>query len=187
MLVCDDEGDDSCGWPLAVDAATREAAMTYSQIAWLPLSGGLTLLGLIGSWFAWKRRGIGAGLRGVAWSLLPLAAYLIGAIQLLWRFGTAITSFAASFVFSPRVWAGVIVTGLALVLFVVSGRMRRGRAAVRSGPAPKEQALATRQSPAAGSLGGGKDRRARAPAGKNAADGDDFSDIEQILRRRGIR
>ena len=66
--------------------------MTYSQIAWLPLAGGLTLLGLIGSWFAWRRRGARAGLRGVAWSLLPLALYLIGAIQLLWRFGTAIGS-----------------------------------------------------------------------------------------------
>jgi hypothetical protein len=47
---------------------------TYNQIAWLPLAGGLTVLGLIGSWLAWRRRGVAAGLRGVAWSLLPLAA-----------------------------------------------------------------------------------------------------------------
>ena len=64
---------------------------TYSQIAWLPLTAGLTLIGLIVSFFVWRRRGAAAGLRGVAWSLLPLAAYLIGAIELLWRFGTAIT------------------------------------------------------------------------------------------------
>src|SRR5215831_8503302 len=96
----------------------REAAvMTYDQIAWLPLTAGLTLAGLIVSFFVWRRRGTAAGLRGVAWSLLPLAAYLIGAIQLLWTFGTAIAHFASSFVFSQRVWAGIIVLGVAIVLF----------------------------------------------------------------------
>jgi hypothetical protein len=101
---------------------------TYSQIAWFPLAGGLTLLGLILSWLAWRRRGAAAGLRGVAWSLLPLAAYLTGAIKMLWQMGTAIGDFASSFVFSPRVWAGVIVAGAAGVLFAVSGGLRRGRA-----------------------------------------------------------
>ena len=48
---------------------------TYSQIAWLPLTAGLTLVGLIISFFVWRRRGAAAGLRGVAWSLLPLAAF----------------------------------------------------------------------------------------------------------------
>jgi len=105
--------------------------MTYDQIAWLPLTAGLTLAGLIVSFFVWRRRGTAAGLRGVAWSLLPLAAYLIGAIQLLWTFGTAIAHFASSFVFSQRVWAGIIVLGVAIVLFVVSGSLR-GRALRRA-------------------------------------------------------
>ena len=71
---------------------------TYSQIAWLPLAGGLTIVGLIASWIAWRRRGAGAGLRGVAWSLLPVAAYLTGAIKMLWQMGEAISSFASSFI-----------------------------------------------------------------------------------------
>ena len=94
--------------------------MTYSQIEWLPITAGLAILGLIVSFFLWRRRGAAAGLRGVAWSLLPVAAYLIGAIELLWRFGSAIASFASSFVFSPRVWAGIIVVIVSLVLFVIS-------------------------------------------------------------------
>ena len=94
---------------------------TYSQIAWLPLTAGLTLIGLIISFFVWRRRGAAAGLRGVAWSLLPLAAYLIGAIELLWRFGTAIGNFAGSFVFSPKVWAGIIVVIVSVVLFSLGG------------------------------------------------------------------
>ena len=124
----------------------------YNQIAWLPLCGGLTILGLILSWLAWRRRGAAAGLRGVAWSLLPLAAYLTGAVKMLWQMGSAVSSFAASFVFSPRVWAGVFVAGFALVLFVVSGGMRR-----RRGASP-------RRSPAAGRPGPecpGPRRRAR--------------------------
>ena len=111
---------------------------TYNSISWLPLAGGLTILGLILSWVAWRRRGFAAGLRGVAWSLLPLAAYLTGAIKMLWQMGAAIGDFASSFVFSPRVWAGVIVAGAAGVLFAVSGGLRRARRG-RSGGTRAEQ------------------------------------------------
>ena len=62
--------------------------------------------------------------------LLPLAAYLTHAVKMLWQIGSAIGSFATSFIFSPQVWSGVALTGLAIVLFVVSGMMRgRGRKA----------------------------------------------------------
>ena len=81
--------------------------MTYSQMEWLPLCGGLTLLGLIISWVVWRRRGARAGLRWAAVSLLPLAAYLTHAVKMLWQIGSAIASFATAFIFSPQVWAGV--------------------------------------------------------------------------------
>jgi hypothetical protein len=153
---------------------------TYNQIAWFPLCAGLTGLGLVLSWFAWRRRGLRAGLRGVAWSLLPLAAYLTGAIEMIWKMGVAIGDFASSFVFSPEKWAGIAVTGLAVVIFVVSGMMRgradkpakeaKGRDGQPGAPAAKKsQAIAARS--------------AKAPA---ATDDDDFSEIEQILRNRGI-
>ena len=153
---------------------------TYNQIAWLPLCAGLTGLGLVWSWFLFRRRGLRSGLRGVAWSLLPLAAYLTGAIEMIWKMGVAIGDFASSFVFSPEKWAGIAVTGLAIVIFVVSGMLRSradkpakevkggdGQAGAPTGK--KGQAIAARSS--------------RAPA---ATDDDDFSEIEQILRNRGI-
>jgi hypothetical protein len=150
---------------------------TYNQIAWLPLCAGLTGLGLVASWLVFRRRGLRAGLRGVAWSLLPLAAYLTGAIEMIWKMGAAIGDFATSFVFSPEKWAGVAVAGLALVAFVVSGMMRGRQARDAEGgggpaaaPAAKKgQAIAARSAHAA------------APA-----DDDDFSEIEKILRNRGI-
>ncbi len=161
---------------------------TYSQIAWLPLCGGLTGLGLVASWFVFRRRGFAAGLRGVAWSLLPLAAYLTGAIEMIWKMGTAIGGFATSFIFSPEKWAGIAVVGFAFVAFVVSGMLRRNRpgkdakpgngkadgkpkdGGAKAAPARKGQAIAARSGTVAS-------------AGE---DDDDFREIEKILRDRGI-
>jgi len=168
---------------------------TYNQIAWLPLCAGLTGLGLILSYFAYRRRGLGTGLRWAAWSLLPVAAYLTGSIEMFWRMGVAVGDFAKGFAFSPRVWAGIALAGLAVVLLVVSGPLRRrrvssgkdaraaepaaGPAGAVAGPRPTGGQLATRSEPA------------KAPAkhrkGKNADDDDDdLADVADILRRHGI-
>ena len=72
-----------------------------------------------------RRRGPGSGLRWAAWSLLPIAAYLTGSIEMFWKMGVAIGDFAKGFVFSPKVWSGIALAGLAVVLFVVSGPLRR--------------------------------------------------------------
>jgi hypothetical protein len=158
---------------------------TYNQFAWLPLAGGLTGLGLVISYFVFRRRGVRAGLRGVAWALLPLAAYLTGSIKMIWQMASAITGFATSFIFSPEKWAGVAVAGVAIVLFVVTGMLRRpakgdiddkkqrsadpARPAKAAAPPDKKQAIAPRRSkPAA------------------TGDDDDFSEVEKILRSRGI-
>ena len=106
---------------------------TYNQIAWLPLCAGLTGLGLVLSWFAMRRRGLRAGLFGAAWSLLPLAAYLTGSILMFWRMGVAVGDFAKGFAFSAKVWSGIAVAGLSLVLFIVSGGLRRRRKAAKKG------------------------------------------------------
>jgi len=159
--------------------------MSYDQIQWLPLTAGLAILGLIVSFFVWRRRGAAAGLRGVAWSLLPVAAYLIGAIQLLWRFGSAIASFASSFVFSPRVWAGFIVALVSVLLFVVSGRLR-SRARRRSGgqAAPKAAGARTGATATAGKPGKAVAAPKRQPA---VVDDDVLGDAAEVLRRHGIR
>ncbi len=153
----------------------------YSQIA---LGGALTLVGLIASWLAARRRGAAAGLRGAAWSLLPLALALIGAFNLVWRFGTAITNFASAFVFAPRVWFGVAVAGVAVVLFAVSGGLRRRRGRKATGGQPAGKSLDTPRPP-----GGGAPAKA-VSAGKrkgSGADDDELGDVAEILRRRGIR
>jgi hypothetical protein len=158
--------------------------MSYSQIAWAPLCWGLTAVGLVLSWLAWRRRGAAAGLRGVAWSLLPLAAFLTGAVKMLWQMGSAVAGFAASFIFSPEVWAGVIVAGASAVLFAVSGGLRRRRRAAKKASAGRVGQPGAAGLPAP-KPGTSVKPAAKAPAGRGADD-DDLADVAQILRRHGI-
>jgi hypothetical protein len=100
--------------------------MGYSSIAWLPLCAGLTVLGLVLSYLVGRRRGYLSMLRGAAWSLLPIAAYLTGSVEMFWKIGAAIGHYADGFVFSPVKWAGVAVAGVsALLFFATHGRERR--------------------------------------------------------------
>ena len=171
---------------------------TYDKIAWLPLCGGLTGIGLVLSYIAMRRRGLGTGLRWAAWSLLPLAAYLTGSIEMFWQMGVAVGDFAKAFVFSPKVWAGIALAGLAVVLFVVSGPMRRrgvdrgqdqqaaesgaGRALAQDPAAAGRGQLATRQAATVPAPNPAKGRKAR-----NANDDDDdLGEVADILRRHGI-
>ncbi|HLX47355.1 MAG TPA: cellulose synthase [Streptosporangiaceae bacterium] len=158
---------------------------TYNQFAWLPLAGGLTGLGLVASYFLFRRRGVRAGLRGVAWSLLPLAAYLTGSIKMIWEMASAITGFATSFLFSPEKWAGVAVAGLAFVLFVVTGMLRRPAKADLPSK-PDSQAPLPRRSKAAAPADNKKAIAPRQPKQPALPDDDDFSEVEKILRSRGI-
>ncbi|WP_101786988.1 cellulose synthase [Nonomuraea indica] len=165
--------------------------MTFDQIAWLPLCAGVTIAGLVLSFLAFRRRGAAAGTRVAAWALLPLAAYLTGALQALWTIGTTIVGFVTSLVFNPVVWAGVAVAGLSVVLFVVSGVLRGRKLAKASQAAPAQpraqggaqgQAQGRPQAPAAPPQTG----KPAVAAPQERKSDDDFSDIEDILRRRGI-
>ncbi|TQS29580.1 cellulose synthase [Microbispora sp. KK1-11] len=163
--------------------------MTFNDIAWLPLCGGLTAVGIGLSYLAFRRRGATAGLRATAWSLLPLAAYLTGALQTLWNVGAAVVGFVTGLVLSPAVWAGVVLAGLSALLFIVSGTLR-GRALSRTRTARPEQggATAATERPATPKTATPKTAQTgkTAPRQVEQPAGDDFSDIEAILKRRGI-
>lgn len=160
---------------------------TYSQIAWLPLCAGVTGVGLVGSYLAYRKRGFASGLRGVAWSLLPIAAYLTQSVQTLWDMGVKLVDFATGFVFSPERWAGIAVVGLAAVAFVVSGLMLRAQRAkdgAEGGGALRGRAA---KRSAAKDDSAAKPKALERRSGKQpAGDDDDFSEIESILRNRGI-
>ena len=163
---------------------------TYDKIAWLPLCGGLTGLGLVLSYFAYRRRGLGSGLRWAAWSLLPIAAYLTGSIEMFWKMGVAIGDFAKGFAFSPRVWSGIALAGLAVVLFVVSGPLRRrgvGRGEDKQATESGAGGTAGTRQPATVPAASPAKPPAKGRKARNAADDDDdLGDVADILRRHGI-
>ncbi|MEO3870859.1 cellulose synthase [Nonomuraea sp. B12E4] len=164
--------------------------MDFNTIAWLPLCGGATAVGLVLSFLAFRRRGAVAGTRVAAWALLPLAAYLTNALQTLWTIGASIVTFVTSLVFNPLVWAGVAVAGLSVVLFMVSGVLRGRTLSIGRRKSSKEPAKAPAQGPAV-QPSANKPAAAAKPqpavgAQKPAKGDDDFADIEELLKRRGI-
>jgi hypothetical protein len=164
---------------------------------WSSIGGAICVavsaLGLVWSWRTWRKNGATRGIRAVAWSLLPLAAYLVGAVGLLGRLVNAVVRFAGAFVFSPKSWAGVIVLGLIAVLFLASGGLplmnwrknRKRRKVSGSDGAGDGQAAvpAGRQAPEGRKAVEPRRSKATVPGG---GDDEDMKDIQEILRRRGI-
>ncbi|NED07345.1 hypothetical protein G3I55_37550 [Streptomyces sp. SID6648] len=122
--------------------------------------------------------------RIAAYSLVPVGLVLTGVVE--WVAGIA---------FKPSVWLGFGVLGLSWLLFMTtraierrSGTTRAERKAARA--AGRNEAVAPGAS--APSLGAGAGAGPAATAAKPkkkqeaAAPGDDFSDIEAILKKHGI-
>ena len=136
---------------------------TVDAATWEALGLILTILGLVLSVVVWSRRGPAAGLRGVGWSLIPLAAGLTGVLRLGWDIADAVVTWAGRLVFSPVVWLGVIVAGASAACFVVSGLLRRRGKPAKGVAAGQKKALPAKQQPE-----------------------NEFADIEDILRKHGI-
>lgn len=155
----------------------------FADLTLLPFCTGLTLLGLIATWTVARRRGPIAGIRGLAWSLLPVSLYLTGLLELVWDVLKAGSDWIVHLVFSPTVWAGVVLFGVSVVLFVVSGLLRN-RGGAR--PAVAERAgsgelTATGPAPASAPV----DRPGR-QSKQPAASAGEFDEVEDILKRHGI-
>ncbi|MEU5402933.1 hypothetical protein ABZ348_26955 [Streptomyces sp. NPDC005963] len=126
---------------------------------------------------AYRKRFL-AATRIAAYSLVPLALVLTGAVE--WAVDTA---------FSFTAWIGFGLLGGAWLLLMATRAVER-----RSGTTRKErkaakaaQREAVAPAAAAPSLGSGARPSARpAPKAKGSAAADDFSDIEAILKKHGI-
>lgn len=138
-----------------------------NDVTWYVFGLILTVVGLFLSYRAYQKSGVAAGTRGVAWSLLPLAAALTGTLELAGELTEEVGRFLVNLVFDPFVWIGVALGGTSLALFVAS-RWMGGRAAKRPERGSPELPLTPSRKPAA-------------PVD------DELADIEAILRKHGIQ
>jgi hypothetical protein len=148
------------------------------EVTWGALTLTLTAIGAVWTWFAFRRRGAAAGLRGAAFTLLPPAAFLTGTLEMFTEIGGSVADWATHLVLSPIVWLGIVLAGVSGVLFVVSGRLR----ARQGGDAKARRDLAAGRSAGAGR---GSELGTSEPKSEPAID-DDMAEIEAILRKRGI-
>lgn len=127
---------------------------------------------------AYRKRFL-AATRIVAYSLIPIGLVLTGAVE--WAVDTA---------FSPSAWLGFGLLGGAWLLFMTTRAIERRRGGTR-----KERKAAARAeqgavvAPAASAPSLGQAGRPAAPAAtkpKAPGAGEDFSDIEAILKKHGI-
>jgi hypothetical protein len=126
-------------WALAISLATFAGVWTF---------------------FAYRRRGAAAGMRGLALVVLPFALLFTGTLTLLLRILDAVTAWAAGLVFSPLMWAGLALLGLSVSLYVAGRSLGR------------RQVAASPKRPAVGPATGPVDP--------------EMAEIEAILRNRGI-
>src|SRR3954453_21376546 len=100
-----------------------EDGAMLDSVTWGAFTTTFTILGGIGTWFAYRRRGLRSGLRWAATTLLLPAAYLTHSLKMLGQIGSAIASWATSFVWNPFVWVGLGLAVLSVLLFAVAARL----------------------------------------------------------------
>ncbi|HWM36463.1 MAG TPA: hypothetical protein VNS49_05000 [Streptomyces sp.] len=164
----------------------------------------LSAAGLAVAFLTAFRRRFAAATRIAAISLVPVGLAMAGLIGLGGKIVKAVGTWAADLVLDPTVWAGFAVLAVAFVLYVIgrlAGGKRAGRKERRAAARAEEPRAAsgTAGTPALGGRAAAStpasappersSKPAAAEQGKKPASdagGDDFSDIEAILKKHGI-
>ncbi len=153
------------------------------DVTWGALTVTLTLLGGLYTWFAFRRRGYVAGLRGVGLTVLPLALLLTDTLEMVTEIGGAVGDWAVGFAFSPAAWLGILLAVASVACFVVAGFLAErgvGGASAGAERAPREPST-----PEASPKGLPKSGRRSEPV---LSDVDpEMAEIEVLLRKRGIQ
>lgn len=140
-------------------------------MSWGALALALTTLGGIYTWWALRHKGFAAAVRAAGFTLLPLAAWMTGLLEVFGEVTDAFAHWFTRLVFSPLVWLGVIVFFVAFVLIGASNFVSR-----RGKPEPKAAKKERAQTP-----------KAVGPTTKSdPLIDDEMAEIQAILKKRGI-
>jgi hypothetical protein len=153
------------------------------EATWAALAATLTLLGLVWTWVSFRRRGTVSAMRAFGFTLLPVAAFLTGTLEMFTEIAGSVTDWATGLVLSPVTWAGIGLGGLGVVLIVLAGVLRDrqlGRAVDGSSAAEVDSGRAARRGPLP------EASSTRAPRQEPVVD-DEMAEIEALLKKRGIQ
>lgn len=144
----------------------------YTPVLW-SLTIVLTVLAGGGTFLAWRAGRRRRAVRGAALTLLPVALLFTGTLTLLMRWFDATVDWAGGFVFRPTVWIGLILFVVALVTWLLAGRLApdKARSPRSVDDAERARLPQTKTKPQS---------QAAAPVDP------DLAEIEAILRDRGI-
>ena len=139
-------------------------------MSWGALALALTTLGGIYTWWALRHRGVAAAVRAGGITLLPLAAWMTGLLEVAGDIGNALGHWLTRLVFSPFVWLGMLLFFVAFVLIGGSNFVSR-----RKDPEPKPPRGVT-DAPKA----------VRKTSQPDPLIDDEMAEIQAILKKRGI-
>ncbi|MFE3204685.1 hypothetical protein [Embleya sp. NPDC059237] len=168
----------------------------------------LTGLGLVIAVQKARQRRFLNATRWTAAALFPIGLYLTGLATLSRRVGSAVADWATDLAFGLKAWGGVAILAFAVILLMIT-RMVGGKkkSPESSGTASATSATSAISSdlaallgdggPAAGAGGsGGAPPRSKQPkpaaaprsrrSSRTSGGDDEFAEIEELLRRRGI-
>jgi hypothetical protein len=145
-----------------------------NDVSWGALALSLTVLGGIYTWWALRNRGITAAVRGAGLTLLPLAAWMTGLLEVFGEITDSIAHWLTRLVFSPAVWLGMVVFFVAFVL--IGGANLVSRRVTPDKPSRRERRAAAQPSPKA----------VARTSPHDALIDDEMAEIQAILKKRGI-
>ena len=143
------------------------------NVSWGALALSLSGVGGIYTWWALRHRGVVAAVRGAGLTLLPLAAWMTGLLQVFGDITDTLSNWLAHLVFSPKTWLGMIIGFVAIVLIGGANAIAR-----RGKPDKPEKPAKTSTSKAPKAVGPTKT--------PDSLIDDELAEIQAILRKRGI-
>jgi hypothetical protein len=147
-----------------------------NDVSWGALALSLSVLGGIYTWWALRHRGVTAAVRATGLTLLPLAAWMTGLLQVFGDISDSLAHWLTRLVFSPSVWLGMIIGFVAVVL--IGG----ANAVTRRMPAEAKQTRRSRRTAAEPS----SPKAVSRPARQDQLIDDEMAEIQAILKKRGI-
>jgi hypothetical protein len=147
-----------------------------NDVSWGALALSLSVVGGIYTWWALRHRGVVAAVRGAGLTLLPIAAWLTGLLEVAGKIGDALSHWLATLVFNPATWLGMIIGFVAIVLIGGANAIARRGKPDKPDKSDKPQKTQGSSAPKA----------VRATKSPDPLIDDEMAEIQAILKKRGI-